>query len=329
MDFSKLLRRYSEIRNTYIHNPSARVKIWLAFDYIGAYICHGASFNDYFGYRFNTLSRVGRKEYVTLRRTRKIQRICNNPEAIDNFRDKVKFNTLYSNYLGRKWIDVNKASLDEFRQFLDDVGDVVFIKDVNGLCGIGIEKINTAEINSEALFNRLKSNSKAQFILEAPITQTGPIADLHPWSVNTIRITTVYDSRHDKVNIIGAVLRIGTGKDHRDNLHAGGVAAHIDIDSGMICVPAFDKTNHTYLYHPDTGKQLIGLRIPDWEACKRFISDVARQSPDVRYVGWDVVIKGDGSFLLIEGNDNGDHDVQQLNYHGLWPIYKRILLEMQ
>ncbi len=329
MNFTRLLKRYKEIRDIYIPKASAAKKGWLVIDYIGAYIRHGVSFNDYFGYRFNSLNGNGRKEYITLRHTRKIQRICNNPHAIDNFRDKIKFNTIYAEFLGRKWIDVNNATLEDFKRFLEDVGPAVFIKDVNGLCGIGIEKRSTTEINPEILYNQLRSNSDARFIIEQPITQTGPVAELHPWSVNTIRITTVYDTTHDKVNIMGAVLRIGVGKDPRDNLHAGGVAAHIDIDSGMICAPAFDKTNHTYLCHPDTGKRLLGFKIPDWEACKRFIINVARRSPDVRYVGWDVVVKGDGAFLLIEGNDNGDHDVQQLNFHGLWPNYQRVLLEMQ
>lgn len=319
-----ILRRYNQIRMTYVGNQGLINQIAFIIDYLGAFLIHGASFNDYFGYRFNTLNRRGRKEFVTLRRTRKLQRSCNSRNHIFDFRDKIRFNTIYSDFIGRKWLDVSSSTPEEFKSFIGSVGDQVFVKDVAGLCGIGVNCLKTNDIDATKLYNELTANPSVKFLLEERIEQTGLIAEIHPWSVNTIRMTTLYDPKRDVVNIVGAVLRIGTSQNSRDNLHAGGVAAHVDINTGIIFRPAFDKSNHTYIFHPDTGKQLVGFKIPDWERCKEFVRQVARITPEIRYVGWDVVIKGDGTFLLIEGNDNADHDVQQLHYKGLWREYQKL-----
>ena len=55
---------------------------------------------------------------------------------------------------------------------------------------------------------------------------------------------------------------------------------------------------------------------------------MARVVPEVGYVGWDIVALQDGTFAVIEGNDNADHDVQQIDGNGIWPIYKRIIKQL-
>ena len=87
----------------------------------------------------------------------------------------------------------------------------------------------------------------------------------------------------------------------------------------------YDAHNNTYIVHPITGKQIIGARIPYWEECKTFVKGAARHIPSVRYIGWDIVIQSGGRFLLIEGNDNADHDFQQLHNRGLWKQYQAII----
>ncbi|MDE6005945.1 MAG: hypothetical protein K2G67_00085 [Muribaculaceae bacterium] len=326
MKIKKLIARYNEVSNNFVGKISSLSKIKYFLDFIGAYIVHGISFNDYFIYRFYTLNRRGRKEYITLRRTRKIQHFCNDNNALQVFRDKIKFNHEYSELLGRKWLDVSASNQVDFDRFVsENVGDRIFIKDVNGLCGIGVECIETAKVDPLQLYKKLTSDNNARYLLEEPLKQSGPISEFHPWSVNTIRITTVLDGDGENVNIMGAVLRMGTNQDYRDNLSAKGICAHIDIKTGIIFMPAFDKYNNSYIVHPDTGKQIVGFKIPDWEECKNFICRVAKRSPKVRYVGWDIVAKGDGTFLLIEGNDDGGYSLQQRNYKGQWDKYRKVL----
>ena len=84
-----------------------------------------------------------------------------------------------------------------------------------------------------------------------------------------------------------------------------------------------------FFNHPITGKQIIGFKIPYWQECKEFVMKAARHIPTVRYVGWDIVLLEGGKFLLVEGNDNADHDFQQLHYRGLWKDYKKILKQLK
>ncbi|MDE5807427.1 MAG: hypothetical protein K2H76_04870, partial [Muribaculaceae bacterium] len=302
-------------------------KIGYLIDFLGAYFSQGASINDYFVYKFFLLRPAGRRKYITYKRYHKILSVCN-PERpeIEKFRNKILFNKIFGKYLGRKWLDFSKATYQDFLDFINDCqSSTIFVKDIAGYRGIGVRAYQKKQIDPQALFSELKSDSKAQYVIEEKISQTGELADFHPWSINSIRIITVYDSENDKVHIMSANIRTGRNKDVRDNLHSGGIACQIDVESGIVFSPGFNQYNELFLTHPDTGKQFIGFHVPYWEECKVYIAKVAKEMPKVRYVGWDVVSKGDGTFVLIEGNDNADHDLQQLNNKGLWDEYKVIL----
>ena len=52
------------------------------------------------------------------------------------------------------------------------------------------------------LYNELISDINSHYIAEEQITQISELANFHPWSINTIRIVTVYDTINDKVHII-------------------------------------------------------------------------------------------------------------------------------
>ena len=50
---------------------------------------------------------------------------------------------------------------------------------------------------------------------------------------------------------------------------------------------------------------------------------MAKIVPEVVYVRWDIVVLQDGLFAVIEGNDNADQDVQQIDGNGIWPKQKK------
>lgn len=329
MDIRYYINRFENRIRTHVGKVNAIKKIWYFIDYFFAFLIHGASINDYFSYEFFKLRHNGRSEYVTYRRFHKIQRICNqNSKEIEKCRNKIAFNTYFSKYLGRKWLDVSNSSFEEFKDFITKL-DTVFVKAVDSYRGMGVESYATCNIDIKDLFIKLSDDKETRYILEEKIEQRGELADFHRWSINTLRLTTVYNTVEDSVNIISANLRTGRNKDHRDNLHSGGIACQIDIETGIIFSSGFDSNNLLYLQHPDSLKQFIGFKIPYWQECKNFIIEVAKMIPTVRYIGWDIVSKGDGTFILIEGNDNADHDLQQLNNKGLWRHYKKIMNGMK
>jgi len=326
---SFVLKRFVSQYNTYIDDRTNIIKISCYFvDYIFAYLFYGASVNDYFAFGFYKMRPNGRNEYITYKRYHKILSVCNSSNHIKFFRDKSLFNERYAKYLHRSTIDLNKVSEDEFASFLN-VHKEVFIKEVMGFRGKSVFYYNSKEVNAHSLYAQLKSEEGKHFIVESKLVQHEALASFHPDSVNTIRVVTVYDNKKDQLHFMFAKIRMGSNGAHLDNTHAGGISGNIDIETGVIITPGYSVLDKDgFIFHPTTGKQIVGFRIPYWQECKRFIEEVARVTPEIRYVGWDVVLMEDGEFALIEANDNADHDGQQIRYKGLWKEYKSLLKQL-
>lgn len=321
----RLKERFYEMMNIYIGKnvPIYKQAIYV-LDYLIAYIMHGSSISDYFTFGFYRMRNNGRKEYITYKRYHKIQDKCNKKEDRIICRNKSIFNNHFSDFLGREWIDLKVADFKSFESFLKS-RSVVFIKEVNGFRGVGVSRIETNGVDLQKLYNDLTKDKSFHYIVEEEITQILSLKKFHPWSINTIRIVTLYDNVNDDVHVINARIRIGNNKNSVDNLHYGGIGANIDIVTGIINTEGRDSTNNRYIHHPITGVQIVGFQIPYWNECIEYAKKAARHIPTVRYIGWDIVIKDDGSFILIEANDNADHDFQQLFCGGLWRKYKSIM----
>lgn len=324
MNVRYVINRFNQMKHDYIGTTSCFKTVILWVDYLCALLVHGASISDYFAYGFYKLRFNGRREYITYRRYHKILRKCNKQEDIAICRDKMSFNSKFSDLLGREWIDFNEVSYDEFESFIGR-HNVFFMKDVSGCWGMGIKRYCIEEIDVKTFFDEYKCCQNAHYILEEEIDEVDYIKEFHPWSVNTIRIVTLFDTVSDCVYVMNARIRMGNNKNHVDNFHFQGIFSSIDINTGIIDSYGYDINNRFYLVHPLTNKQIIGFQIPYWEECLDFVKKAARRIPTVRYVGWDVVIKPGGTFALIEANDNADHDIQQLHNKGLWKEYKAVV----
>lgn len=321
--------RFIELRDSYVGKCNFFKKLYYLIDYWISFVFQGASFKDYFAYGFYEKRFAGRNRYITFRRFIKILKTCNKRESIPFLRDKGLFNQRYSKYLHREHYDLNIISEEDFVDFTQNHQDF-FVKDTLGFQGNSVWFYHAPDIDVRGLFQKLKKDKECHFIVEAKLEQHEELAAFHPNSVNTIRIVTVYDDKKDKLHFMFAKLRMGNNGSHLDNTHAGGISGNIDIETGVINTPGYDvTTNQEYIFHPYSGKQIIGFQIPYWQDCKTFIEEVARVTPEIRYVGWDVVILQDGTFALIEANDNADHDGQEIHYKGLWKEYKALLKKLR
>lgn len=325
MTFKEFFLRFRDVERIYVSpNISLLRHSFYLIDWFFSYLIHGASISDYFAYGFYKMKNNGRREYVTYGRHKRIQKICNNEKYINIFRNKILFNNYFSGMIGREWLDVDIIDEYHFRKFFEQ-HSFVFVKDINGYCGKGVFKYESLKCDIPVLYRSFKYDKHSHFILEEPISQVLELSDFHPWSINTIRIVTLFDDINDKVHIMAARFRIGNEYNSIDNFHAHGLCANIDVDTGIINSSGYDKLGHKYVLHPITQKQIVGFKIPYWNECKDFVSLIARIIPEVRYVGWDIVIQDNGQFSLIEGNDNADHDIQQMFAPGLWKQYKSII----
>lgn len=96
---------------------------------------------------------------------------------------------------------------------------------------------------------------------------------------------------------------MGRGTSFVDNAGSGGIGCNVDSKTAVI-VCAGDEMGNDYIYHLDTKVKLIGYKIPKWEEAVSTAIELARQVPDVHYVGWDLALTNNG-WVLIEGNEDG------------------------
>ena len=97
-------------------------------------------------------------------------------------------------------------------------------------------------------------------VVEDVIVQNQEMARLNPSCLNTLRIVTVLNGQGP--HIVYAFVRIGNSDRPVDNLHSGGMFAPIDLDTGKISAPGYDKNQRTFETHPLTGVKLVGFQIP-------------------------------------------------------------------
>jgi hypothetical protein len=123
---------------------------------------------------------------------------------------------------------------------------------------------------------------------------------------------------------------MGNGKDV-DNLNAGGFAAPVGLEDGVIRLPAADKNGLQYEIHPYTGKAIVGFQLPFWQESLDMARHAALKEPTVRYIGWDVAVTAAGP-VLVEANTLPGHDILQLPAHtaggiGILPMIQKLEAE--
>jgi alpha-L-glutamate ligase-like protein len=114
-----------------------------------------------------------------------------------------------------------------------------------------------------------------------------------------------------------AMLRLPTKESGgRANLHQGGLGTGVDLASGFTHHAV--QRNRMVTTHPDTGRPVIGLRVPYW----REVLDMSRRVAEavgLGYVGVDIVVDVDQGPMLLEANARPGLAIQIANGRGLAP----------
>ncbi len=112
-----------------------------------------------------------------------------------------------------------------------------------------------------------------------------------------------------------AMLRIPTRKSEgRANLHAGGIAVAIDVQSGITFINPGYK--NSVAYNPDTGEKMTDITIPFWQDILQISIMVARLVP-LRYMGIDFVLDQEDGPQILELNVRPGLEIQNINGRGL------------
>ena len=209
--------------------------------------------------------------------------------------DKKRFNTDYSDLIKRPWHDVKDLTPEEFASFIKECGEVI-VKPYDKSWGVGVKKLSAGDIaDIDPLYERYKN-----CLVEKRIVQHPALAAFNPDCVNSLRIVT-YVCSDGKPRIAAALLRIGAAGKCADNVANGGSVAEIDIASGVVYTPAVDDGKSKHIFSPVTGAKIIGASIPHWDAIAAAALEAASRRPELRLVGWDIAVTGEG-FDFIEGN---------------------------
>lgn len=320
MDYGELFRTVGQV-----HKITGKNSVGILADVVKCGMKYGAGFNDYLLCEFYNLTDAQRSTYITRSVNNSLVSMLNNREYYHFFDNKTEFYQTFAKYIGREWLDLSKASKEDFAKFME-TREQIMVKPGASSGGFGVNKVFKKDFSSvEAMYDQLKAEDIG--VVEDVLQQHEVMNQMNPHAINTLRIVTILNETGP--HIVYAHIRIGNSDRPVDNLHSGGMFAPIDLEKGVIQYPAYDKARHTYTEHPRTHTTIQGFAIPHWEEAKAMCLEATRIVPQMRYVGWDVAITPTGP-VFVEGNNLPGYDILQMPPHtpdkiGMLPRFREFV----
>ena len=150
-----------------------------------------------------------------------------------------------------------------------------------------------------ATFIRASLTRHSDWIIQRPIIQHEVMAELHPSSVNTMRVVTIRVGA--EISVVQVFLRVGIGHSRVDNLSSGNIAVGVE-ENGRLRKYAYDFGLRRYSAHPEHGYAFDAFVIPSFEAARRTCIALHESVPDLDLISWDVAIDRQGTPVVIELN---------------------------
>lgn len=285
-----------------------RRDLWYSF------IRYDCPFDEYFMFRFSQLSPAGRHAFVTdYENIRLVERITS-PEVRAIFWNKWNTYQAFQPFYHRDAMLIDSSTtVDELAAFTQKHPRFM-VKPCESSYGRGIRLVDMHDASAPSLPELLTQLQSERAMVEEVIVQCEEMAAFHPASVNTIRCATF--QKDGQAVVLFAFMRTGQGSSVVDNGGAGGLVAAVDIDTGIVYSPGTTEGLMSALVHPDTGKQILGFRVPRWEELKELVLRLALVVPQLQYGSWDLALTDDG-WVMVEGNHGGQFLTQYTARQGL------------
>lgn len=166
-----------------------------------------------------------------------------------------------------------------------------------------------------ACLHQRSSEYARPIMLQPLLTNHAVIAELGNGALCTLRVMTLRQHPSAEVELLLAVLRIGTGDAAADNFDLGGLATPVGIDTGRCGKAMYKRGDYPldrFEAHPISGKQIAGLELPFWrEAMALAVRAHGLLRYDLPVIGWDVAITASGP-VLMEANDLPGGEIAQM-----------------
>lgn len=172
-------------------------------------------------------------------------------------------------------------------------GITLFVRNENG--------IFVDDKNNELTLSYLERTYKTEYLIQECMKQNEYMSQFNSSSVNTLRVAVYRDVKTGKIDVIGALIRIGGKGSFVDNICSGGSFVYID-ENGKLGNFACNEIGNTYKIHNDIDFSKNEFIIPDFDKVKRFVCNVAKRMPHMNLFANDVAIDENGCLKLIEVN---------------------------
>ena len=157
---------------------------------------------------------------------------------------------------------------------------------------------------------------KARFesrVVQYCLVNHSALADLNLGALATARILTARNEKGE-IEVTHAVFRMPQRPGARvDNIHAGGIAAAVDLATGRLGRATdlgLRTSSQWHDHHPTTGAPIVGRVLPHWPEALELARRAHERIGDRVVVGWDMALLEDGP-CLVEGNGKPDVDLMQ------------------
>lgn len=277
----------------------------------------GASFENYFNFRFWELSEEIQKTYYTKGDVIALRRKYNTNAITCNISKNKSLTLEYlKDYIGRKWIKTEDITPESFRETFGASGKVIY-KPATSNGGTGIEVFEYNADQLEAVV--IKIQSLKEGIVEAYLEQHEVLSRFSKNSINTIRVVTISTKKNNlgiepnKVHFLFAGIRMAGGDSVVDNMHQGGLTAALDLDTGELISDGINYKNELFANHPDTGYPIKGTVIPYVTEMKQMIE--AASTKVQGFLGWDIAISPSGPVIIEINTSPGAGVLQSPHVH--------------
>lgn len=174
----------------------------------------------------------------------------------------------------------------------------LIIKPIDGEKGYGIKKIYLDNDYFSVIKEIKKRMENEEFIIQEIIEQSPQLNSLNESSVNTIRILSLL--MKDRVEILSAIVRVGSKGLEVDNYSQGGDCRPIDIKSHRL--KGYMMKGDRFFNQDSEGKEIGEPEILGFDKVIETVKKIHPRVPHLRWVGWDFAIDKNLETVFIELN---------------------------